>query len=549
MKTKIHYWFVFLLSIFLLTTGCSSNPPLNTVVSAHGNMDWHVDTAQEFLFGTDMDGATSAANHCPDTWSRGHMHIGMTNTARYYHDKDKATPGDDADIVNGIDRTMLFFYAGHGSPESWDTLGDHATQSSMQLADWSIWDIANSGRLRYYWQCSCEVFAHGPRECEGYTGWFDYACPEDFDGSADSVDMRNVYERWGPALSKNLRLACGASTPAYCHEDQMNKIWNNYNNNGYGVADSFIDGLDFWDVVPLCIALGGSDVTTSPLYDATFTNERNTSGTSHYHIQFLTGFGSTPRFLIADIHVPELLPIIEVRPLPIPEKWRAKEMEKKEDAIMVTTDKVKDQPVRVKVDRTSGAIYVQGERKKTVAKEKMLKEADYIDRAMDLLKDLGLYEEHYAPPTGKQTMIESRPVKGEAKDIVRSLKGVSITLKRQIDIDGQKINVLGEGGTITVEMNHDGSIVNASKVWREIASKKDMVRVKSYDQAYEEAVKQIPESQAYKLQRWNFGYKEATGNVTQTELKIVFQFVFVPTDRKAIREFPPRIIEIPGQEE
>lgn len=31
---------------------CPVNPPLNTAITAHGNTDWHIDTAEEFLFGT-----------------------------------------------------------------------------------------------------------------------------------------------------------------------------------------------------------------------------------------------------------------------------------------------------------------------------------------------------------------------------------------------------------------------------------------------------------------------------------------------------------------
>ena len=41
----------------------SCDPPLNSVRTAHGNTDWHIDTAHEFLFGTEMDGSASAANH------------------------------------------------------------------------------------------------------------------------------------------------------------------------------------------------------------------------------------------------------------------------------------------------------------------------------------------------------------------------------------------------------------------------------------------------------------------------------------------------------
>jgi hypothetical protein len=337
------------------------NPALNSAIAAHGNTDWHIDTAEEFLFGTDMGGSSTAANHTPDTWARRHMHVGLTNTANFYYDSDLTASGADTDATSGIDDgSMLFFYAGHGSPTSWDTLGNSAGQGNMSLADWQ-----DGGRLRYYWQCSCEVFAHGP-PCPGFTDpHFKYACVGDFDGSADSYNMRNVYERWGPVLEPDLRMACGASTAAYCHEDQTNAIWNNYNN-GFDVADSFILGLAWGDVVPLCITMGGPNAATTPLYDTTFTNQPNTSGTSHYHIQYLSNFASNPASFELDPHqIPELLPIFETRPMPLPQPLSDLEFQCEGDFMTHYGDR--GEPwTQVRVSRLSGAVNVLGEQKATV---------------------------------------------------------------------------------------------------------------------------------------------------------------------------------------
>ena len=65
------------------------NPPLNSAISAHGNVDWHIDTANEFLFGVDMGGHNTAANHAPDGWTKRHMHVNLTNTSKFYYDKSK----------------------------------------------------------------------------------------------------------------------------------------------------------------------------------------------------------------------------------------------------------------------------------------------------------------------------------------------------------------------------------------------------------------------------------------------------------------------------
>jgi hypothetical protein len=293
------------------------NPSPNSAIAAHGNTDWHIDTANEFLFGVDMHGTATASNHAPDGWTKRHMHVGATNTAKYYHDKTRTTSGEDANLTNGIDTAMLFFYAGHGWPLSWNTLGDNASQPNMALAN--ITDGA--GRLRYYWQCSCEVFAHGPRTCPGST--WEYACPGSFSGGADSVEQRNVFERWGPVLRSDLRMACGASTLAYCHEWNVNKVWDNFNNLGMSVAESFIDGLSGAGVVPLCMTMGGSDITRTPLYDTTFTNQPNTSGSSHYHVMYAGGTESRWILPTVVVRIPQLLPKYRVRPPDPPIRLRA----------------------------------------------------------------------------------------------------------------------------------------------------------------------------------------------------------------------------------
>lgn len=538
--------FVVCVLVMLIATKCTppqscpDNPPLNTVLTAHGNTDWHIDTAEEFLFGTDMAGTNSAANHCPATWTRTHMHVDLSNTAHFYYDSDLVTPGDDTDTTSGIDQAMLFFYAGHGNPTLWNTLGNSATQ-----VDVSLGDCPGSGLLRYYWQCSCEVFAHGPRTCTPAT--HNYACPGDFDGSADSVNMRNVYERWGPALNPDLRMACGSSTSAYCHETETNKIWDNYNNKSYDVADSFIDGLHriSW-VTPLCITLGGGDVTNTPLYDTVFTNQPNTSGTSHYHIQYLETFASTPsemELLSADI--PELLPILEVEPLPLPETLRSVEFTS-EGELMLSSNEIGDRGAQVRVNSLSGSVYILGERVSATEGD-ILEEEEYVEFALRFIEEQGWSERNLSEPTGIRFVVATMPVTGEQDASQSFQKNVIVTFKRQIDIDGMLISVLGEGGAIAVQMNNDGSVLNASKVWRDIVSADERVPVKTYEEAYEEALDQIENPQAYELDQFTWGYKEAAGNVEQTELRIVFSFWFVPVDSDTLLEYPPRMIEILGQ--
>jgi hypothetical protein len=538
MKTKSLLFSLCALIFFLIAGCCPRNPDINMAITAHGNTDWHIDTAEEFLLGTDMGGNPSAANHCPDSWTKRHMHVGLTNTNHFYYDADLTTPGDDTDTTNGIDRAMLFFYAGHGSPDSFDTLGNAAEQQYMALGDC---EGTEYGLLRYYWQCSCKVFAHGPYNCTSST--FHYGCPQDFDGSADSVNMRNVYERWGPVLEPELRMACGSSTLAWCHEGEMNSIWDNYNNNSFDVADSFIDGLQVnHNVVPLCITRGGFDVTKTPLYDQTFTNQPNDGG-SYYHIQFLSQFATTAP-IIAIPKIPEHLPIYEFMPPPLPDPLRQVKFVEMKD-FLVSQDEVKDRGPRVRVSRISGSVYIRGDRK-TEFKKRYLKEGEYIEQAMSIIRKQGWTEKDFRKPQGVRLQIQTMPIKSK-EDIQHFQKNVIVKIKRQITVDGLEIPVLGRGGVMTIQMNNDGTLLNSSKIWRQIVGIKKKARVKSYKQAYNEAIEKLQKHhQAYKLDRWIWGYKEAPGNMKQDELRIVFFFEFLPINEEMMREHPPRRIEIPG---
>lgn len=535
MKRAILYIFCSIVSTLLIASCCPKNPKLNSVKTAHGNTDWHIDTAEEFLTGKDMNGNPSASNHCPDTWTKTHMHVGLTNTNIYYYDKDVTATGQDNNSSEGIDKPMLFFYAGHGEPTDFSTLGNDAYLTNMRLGNCQG---SNDGTLRYYWQCSCEVFAHGPKNCAGIS--YDYACPGDFDGSSDSDNMRNVYERWGPVLDPSLRMACGSSTLAYCHETETNKIWDNYNNKGFDVADAFIDGLHrySWNT-PLCITTGGLFVSGTPLFDDTFTNAPNPSG-PYFHIQYLSDFATTaPKLKIV---IPKLISIYELIPLPLPDPLHKYKFEEKDDW-MYSMDKVEGRGPAIKVNQLSGAVYLSGEQRFD-EKVKPLEEKEYLSLAERFMEDQGLAEKDISGPNGTRMVIQRVPREGKKSDIQKFQKNVIITYKRQIITNGDTVPFVGEGGLISIQLNNDGTLLNASKVWRKI---KDIIRTtkaKTYEQAYNEAIEQIREREAYKLSDWTWGYEEEAGNVKQTELKAVFIFNFMPADPQKFKDYPPRIIKI-----
>jgi hypothetical protein len=547
MKKKNFFIMIVLGLMMILGESCvptpppPTSPPLNSALAAHGNAnDWHIDTAHEFLFGTDMAGNPTAANHCPNTWTRTHIHVGLTNTADFYQDADLIAGGDDTDATSGIDTPMLFFYAGHGEPTNWDTLGNDAFQVNMSLGD-----SADGGLLRYYWQCSCEVFAHGPQTCT--TSTWHYGCPGDFTGGPDSVNQRNVYERWGPVLNPDLRMACGASTPAYCHEYTVNKIWYNYNVLGYDVADSFIDGLNWWGVVPLCITQGGVFVSQTPLYDAVFTNLPNTAGTSYYHIQYLDNFATTAPFLPMIPLELELMPIFELipRPLPDPPPYRVDFFE--EDGWYDSKEEIEGRGPQVRYNTLSGAVFIRGER--IISDEgSTLSEEEYIRLAQNFIDDMGWDTGEINPePLAVRFVLSRIPVDNVDEKGEQSQKNVVVSFKRQLNVDGQLAHVIGDGGVIQIQMNNDGTVMNANMVWREIGEIIDEVPVKTFDFAFEEALAQLENPDAYKLGYWNWGYEELDGTVEQHIMSIIYQFNFEPVDPEMLIDYPPRTIVIPGQ--
>jgi hypothetical protein len=511
------------------------NPSLNSAISAHGNTDWHIDTANEFLFGVDMSGVLTAPNHAPLDWSKQHMHVGLTNTAKYYYDKTKIPAGEDTNGTSGIDRTMLFFYAGHGNPTLWNTLGDNASQADMLLAN-----IKDRGMLRYYWQCSCEVFAHGPRDpsaCVGSSS-MEYRCPQNFNGSADSYDMRNIFERWGHVLTPDLRMACGMSTSAYCHENNVDSVWNDYNNLGMSVAQSFINGFSGWDVVPLCITMGGSNIANTPLYkDTTFTNQPNTSGSTYYHIMYLSGVQSKK----IPIKIPVKLPKFYVVAADIPIKLKSLAHPTSFSHAAFAGGKA-----FLRIDSVSGAVYLASELRAPVV-EPAIEESEYLARSAAFVREMGWESKELGTPTVTRLNTASMPVGGKAKDITRGQGAVLVTYPRQIEVDGNLIEVLGEGGKVNILMSNGGRLLNASRVWRKIEGASADVMLKTFEEAEAEALKKLSTPEAYKLDQWRWGYKEPAGNVEVKELKVVYQFAFMPKNSNELLKYPPRLIEISAE--
>jgi hypothetical protein len=518
------------------------NPPANSVLAAHGNTDWHIDTANEFLFGKNMAGTQTAQHHVPDTWTKSHIHIGLTNTSNYYYDKSVLNTGADTDIPNGIDRTMLFFYAGHGNPTVWSTLGNFASQGDVRLAN-----VTGGGNLRYYWQCSCEVFAHGPETCNPATT-FPYACPDKFNGGSDSASMRNVFQRWGPALSADLRMACGGSTEMYCHTDQVDRVWNDYGQ-GNTVAEMFLDGFGqggAYGVVPLCMTLGGSDVTKTPLYDTAFTNAPNTSGNTHYYLMYPSGTQQSNVSSLSPEQIPHQLQKFKLSPAPPPLKFR-QALQKPRPPLEISSTLLVGGKAKLERVPETGSLHLYTSQ---IAKpgEKVLPEKEYIQRAATFLHEQTWEEQQTAEPVVTRYMVSSMPVNGDSSQIHQVQAGVTVLYKRLIPANEVKPEVLGAAGVIRVEMNNEGAVLRASKSWRKLEPIGSPVTTKPFEQARSEAMKQLRAPDSYQLNQWKLGYRERSAAANQDELTPVYQFAFVPAKSHDM-EHPPQLIEVSALKE
>lgn len=205
--------------------------------------------------------------------------------------------------------------------------------------------------------------------------------------------------------------------------------------------------------------------------------------------------------------------------------------------------KTRDQPL-VKVNKNSGSVYVFGERSFR-EDAPVLSDSSYLETAKKFLEKQGWAEREMLEPVGERMVMERAPETGNYKDsLVVSQKNVVISFRRQIEIGGRYYNTVGEGGQMIVQLNNDGSLYNASKVWRKIEGVKRTAKTKDYDQAFAEAVKQIAERDAYKLDSWIWGFEEHAGNVRQDELKAVYIFNFAPIDMERVMEIPPRAIKV-----
>jgi hypothetical protein len=199
----------------------------------------------------------------------------------------------------------------------------------------------------------------------------------------------------------------------------------------------------------------------------------------------------------------------------------------------------------VRIRPASGALYLNGQIKFD-PDDPALKEEQYLERAARFLQEWGIAEAS-AKPEGIRMMLETVPVNNRTFEVIRRQKGVFITFRRQVELDGKPVPVLGDGGVIRLQMNNDGSIARAAKVWRQITGIRKIARIKPYETTYGEALQQLANPASYRLDGWTWGYKEFEGTAEQADLTIVHIFTFTPKGQDGALQAVPVKVEIAAQ--
>ncbi|OPY04093.1 MAG: hypothetical protein A4E67_02530 [Syntrophaceae bacterium PtaB.Bin038] len=519
-------------------------PPGFTVRAAPGAPGVPRETASEFIHRAPFPPASKAL-----------VHEGLCYAEPFFHDPAVDPAGRDTDRYSGVDTAHLFFSATCGTPETWLAMpnGRDPVKCAQSASETHAVDpfrmILGNGTgigdgMRYFWQCASNVLAHGPRQCPAPAP--EFGCPEGFDGTQDTVLARNAYERWGFILGPGLRMVCGFSTAAFCHPDDARRVWELYDraSNGYGVADAFIEGFRRGreGTVPLCITRGGADVERTALFDEEFVLSPGPFVTSHYHAQYPAAFRSTrPAERPDESGLPQWAPIYSLRPMPLPPALKPLSYETLGGSLL-SRDLEGATGLVVRVRPESGAVHLIG-RTRFERADRPLREDEYLERADRFLREMGLAEPD-GKPEGIRMVLESVPVVNRTYEVARSQKGVILLFRRQIDLDGRSVPVLGDGGLIRVVLNNDGSVARAAKTWREIAGVRKIARVKPFDTAYREAQRQLADPGRYRLDGWAWGYREHGEGEQQADLKVVQVFYFAPRAGDAGPDAAHRRIEI-----
>ena len=588
---------------------CIRNPDKNTGYAAWGEPDlndpdhprWIEEIAEKFVdnfsdlteFTVELkyDGVDSLIN-IPDLYK--------DSTGRDDDDSytiNQGTPFEQEIDIQGIDKGVFFFHAGHGSGIRGPVGRDG---NRMFWTDWKLGNCSSdgtkSGELRYLFVCSCRSFAHGPAASSSA---IQYDRPSEFDPNHNTAntanpfsnflpDYANVFERLGPVLSDNMRMACGSSTSAHCNvinspDSVVDHMISLYYYNFYKVADAwgyasadYTQGGGAFKQTHLCIARGNFNIDDlrSPITDDQFFTEKANPYDEALHIKSWEGVLTAGNWNLTEHEDVEGLEE-HLRTLPIfltssssPSTWFVEESNTLTNIDQINTQNFQNQfsihnnrlisknmtnegVPKVIVDTKSGAIFLSRDRKPVSVSEKdtTLSLKKYANIARNFIDKQGWSENDVGDISVVSGMLQVKPLDPQVDNASTLLKvqtDIAFFVGRRIPLGKVSPKVLGSDNQIVVQMNNDGSIKSASKSWRKITQKIEGVPVKSYETAYTEAVKQLGNPGLYELSTWDWGYKSITDDSRQDMMIVYYVFTFEPLSIINACIDMPRVIEIQG---
>ena len=556
-----------------------------SIAVTHGDSDANgFDAASSFLTGC-VFGKPTQSLYAPPDWRGQHLHQELKNNVAFWEQKD-------LDVMHGVENTLLLFHAGHGNPVSFHVVGGETTLESISLGD---------HKLRYFLQLSCNTLAHGEEAT-------DYRQPHKFDpkaacnggvGSCCKDGWQSAFYNWRnkvwpPAMANKLRLACGGSS-TIGSDYATGKFWDFYLNHKDSVADSFIQAFykpeEEAPEIPACLAQAEIDTLmpgkNNPLYDRELNPDAPKSGWL---------------FLQSPVRLRDLIwTVAEIdkekeRERLLAEQQRGRWKKRIGNEIrppvlilrrprLKRSRKLASTP-GIHLHRRSGALYYRSTDPPAIRLSEFRAESlrEKLEELENLsLEDIGWIkgipqELHQALVTRLEvTLLFQRDWKaaltrpgvtafvvqsasddtlgcGEPGDWPREfVKKLAIELRppipyRASDGEPELVPVLGSG-YLRVGVSADTEqAVSAALVMRELSRKTKSAEVRRYPKAEEMARAQLQHEgveRYYRLSSWNWGYYEAPGNCRQQEMRLVYEFRFVPRSRD-FSEWPPRVVEVAG---
>ncbi len=491
--------------------------------------------------------------------------ITARDTSRFFYDAGiGGCSGEDSDPTNGIDTATVFFFVGTGDPTGWPAgLPEPGASTACMCIGNQAVSLPNrvlpQGTLRYYWQASCQVFAHGPLRLKPGGRFMDFLAPGDFSGG----DEADVFSRWGPAIGSGLRMACGASSRVTAGIGDVQAVWAN-KKAFFDVSDSFLVGMHSQATyIPVCLARGGGRMVSaqsvpapesSTLYDKVFISTANPNGTGDYfYLEYVKEFEDNP----PPVHAPLQGPALGYSMAEVESRNGLGIFERGRNFLGLRTGSEKRTSDDIEVFHDEGvqALPLVGG---CPGNPKCLSDVELVERGRQFIARNGWMESDLAnAPTGLRLEIVSQSVRGAkpcplgdrsafqvtSSDGQKFEKGAALVFRR---VRGKnKIPEAGLDGVIVINIAPSGDVVSAWKKWRHISGS-----LGQFD--LDEAALVAAESSARSLLKdeapqYDLGRPAIVLKEVDSRLVPTFVFTIQPKNDDALREFPPRILEISAE--